>query len=142
MQQQALDILPQRVVSAREESIESLKWPWENTSAEQPNHCLRVVAELAVDTGVAGLFGLDCWDDDGHEWELGVMTLPNGRGHGYPTEVLSVLSARLLELGAHRITLRCKAENHAARRTAVRAGFRGYEVALPGGLQVYWSRTS
>ncbi len=112
--------------------------PWHSRTA--PYHGLRVVAELAETDEIVALCGVDRWDENGADWELGALVPAPLQQRGYALESLRALADRLLFRGAHRILMRCSPENEAGRGVAQRLGFLGKEVAIAGTRFMLWVR--
>lgn len=58
---------------------------------------------------------------------VSIATHPRGRGKGYATEVTASLSRMFFEAGHSRVTLGLYADNHAARQTYLKVGYRMLE---------------
>lgn len=133
--------LPSRTLSEKPYSQASSAFaglPWNRRST--PQHGLRVVAETPGSAQVVALFGLERWDHEGTEWEMGVMAPRHTHGRGYAVEGMSALADRLLEAGAGRVLLRCSPANLSACRVARRMGFRGEVAESPDGPVMLWAR--
>ncbi len=116
-------------------------WPWDRPGAVQPVLGVRIVAETLDEGRFAALFGVDCWDTEGNDWELGVMTASSCRGHGYGLEGLRRLTETMLSRGAQRVMMRCRASNCQMSRIARVVGFSSCQVEHSDSLILRWVRT-
>jgi RimJ/RimL family protein N-acetyltransferase len=93
------------------------------------------------DGAVLGGSGLHVLDWPGRRFEIGYWLRVGATGRGYAREAVALLSRLAFDrLGAHRVVIRCDAENRASRRVAAACGYalegRHRRDAIgPGGLR-------
>jgi RimJ/RimL family protein N-acetyltransferase len=80
-----------------------------------------VIVDAASDKPV-GCCGVDDWTGEDVA-QIGYWLVAAGRGHGYATRAVVLLTAWLLELGAARVFLTVVADNEGSAAVALRAGF-------------------
>lgn len=80
------------------------------------------VIEDAVGDQPVGCCGIDDWTGEDVA-QIGHWLVAAGRGHGYATRAVVLLTAWLFELGAARVFLTVVADNEDSAAVALRAGF-------------------